>query len=95
MISDNKKEVDTHMATLTPYAEFKSSISGSDDRHRKVVYSCRDLNNKLKTTDRYIDQFLPFRMIKEVSHFFEYLMPAELSKKIEVLRKEKIKDLYN
>lgn len=95
MISDNKKEVDTHMATLTPYDEFKSSISGFDDRHRKVVYSCRDLNNKLKTTDRYIDQFLPFRMIKEVSHFFEYLMPAELSKRIEVLRKEKIKDLYN
>ena len=80
---------------MTPYAEFKSSISGFEEKNRKLVYSCRDLNNKIRTTDRYIDQFLPFRMTKEVSNFFEYLMPAEMSKSIEAFRKEKVKDLYN
>lgn len=94
MLIEAKQELMGKLRTMTPHDEFKSSISGFEEKNRKLVYSCRDLNNKIRTTDRYIDQFLPFRMIKEVSHFMEYLFPAEMSKKIECLRKEKIKDLY-
>lgn len=55
---------------------------------------CRDLNNKIKTTDRYIDQFLPFRMIKEVSQFLQFVLPDEENRKINILKKEKLKELY-
>ena len=46
----------------------------SDARETRLNYQCQDLKNTIKTTDRYIDQFLPFRMIKEVSSFMEFLM---------------------
>lgn len=47
------------------------------------------------TTDRYIDQFLPFRMIKEVSSFVEFLLPEEQAITIKVLKDTKMKELYN
>lgn len=33
-------------------------------------------------------------MVKEVSQFMQYLLPADMARKIELLRKEKIKSLY-
>lgn len=48
----------------------------------------------MRTTDRYIDQFLPFRLIKEVSSFMEFLLDEDQVLKIQVLKKEKIKELY-
>ena len=79
---DTMQQLDSKMRKFTPYDEFKSRISGFEEKLRKTSYSVNDVNNKLRTTDRYIDQFLPFRMIKEVSHFMEYLLPDDMARKI-------------
>lgn len=34
-------------------------------------------------------------MVKEVAQFMEYLLPPDMAKKIHLLKKEKIKSLYN
>ena len=91
---DTMQQLDSKMRKFTPYDEFKSRISGFEEKLRKTSYSVNDVNNKLRTTDRYIDQFLPFRMIKEVSHFMEYLLPDDMARKIQALKHEKIKELY-
>ena len=33
----------------------------------------------MHTTDRFIDQFLPFKMIKEVGSYLENLMPKKIT----------------
>ena len=65
------------MNKKTSLEEFNAYVKEMNDRAQQLTYSCRDIDNKIKTTDRYIDQFLPFRMIKEVSSFIEFLMPNE------------------
>ena len=54
-LTEAKQELDARLRKMTPHDEFRSSISGFEDKNRKLVYSCRDLNNKIRTTDRYID----------------------------------------
>ena len=80
---------------MTPLKDFTAYKNSADDSSRHVKFCCKDLDNKIKTTDRYIDQFLPFRMIKEVSSFMEYILPEEQALKIKVLKDTKMKELYN
>ena len=69
--------IDQKLNNLTPLPVFYEEIKKTGDITRRFNYCCKDLDNKIKTTDRYIDQFLPFRMIKEVSSFMEFLLPEE------------------
>jgi len=93
-IIETKKDISQSLRLLLPSKDFEAYKLVVEERARKLVYNCQDLNNKILTTDRYIDQFLPFRMIKEVSSFLEFLLPQDQAKKIEIMRKEKIKHLY-
>ena len=90
-----KVSIEKKITKFTPLPLFETEIKKVADTSRRFNYCCKDLDNKIKTTDRYIDQFLPFRMIKEVSSFMEFLLPEEQAMKIKILKKEKIKELYH
>ena len=90
-----RSTVESKIAKMTPNSDFRQFAEDSQKNFERLSYSCKDLDNKIKTTDRYIDQFLPFRMIKEVSSFMEFLLPEEQAIQIKILKKEKIKMLYN
>ena len=57
--------------------DHKQFFDAQQKKNSLLDRACSDLNNRIKTTDRYIDQFLPFRMIKEVGSFMEFLLPEE------------------
>ena len=90
-----RSTIESKIAKMTPNNEFRQFAEDSQKKFERLSYSCSDLDNKIKTTDRYIDQFLPFHMIKEVSSFMEFLLPEEQAIQIKILKKEKIKMLYN
>ena len=90
-----KQDIEQSLRKLTPLDKFETYEASVEEKSRRLNYCCKDLDNKIKTTDRYIDQFLPFRMIKEVASFMRFLMPSEQYDKIEILKKEKIKELYS
>ena len=53
-----------------------------------------DLQNTIKTTDTFIDKFLPFRMFKELSSFLQLVLPEEMVRKVRLLETTKVKELY-
>ena len=73
----NRANLNTKLNKMTPLSDFHAFLNETERKAERLNYCCRDIDNKLKTTDRYIDQFLPFRMIKEVSSFMEFLLPED------------------
>ena len=94
-VQKQKSKVERNLSRLTLKSDFLELSRVTEERAKRQDYCCKDLDNKIKTTDRYIDQFLPFRMIKEVSSFMEFLLDEDQALKIKVLKKEKIKELYH
>lgn len=70
----NKVLTDRALSKVALQVDLTALEAKSEARETRLNYQCKDLKNTIKTTDRYIDQFLPFRMIKEVSSFMEFLM---------------------
>ena len=48
----------------------------------------------MKTTDTFVDKFLPFRLFKENSAFLQQVMPKEQAKFIRQFEAKRIKELY-
>ena len=61
----------------TDKTEFERFLQSDDARWAKISYEHIDLVNNLKTTDTFIDKFLPFRLFKEMSVFLEEVMDKE------------------
>ena len=59
-----------------------------------MLYQQKDLQNSLKTTDTFIDKFLPFRMFKDNCEFLGKVLPEENAMKVKIMEKKKIKELY-
>ena len=58
-----KKDINKQGEKSTPLKAFTDFKNAIESKQFHFKNSCKDLDNKIKTTDRYIDQFLPFRMI--------------------------------
>ena len=61
----------------TDKIEFERFLQSDDARWAKISYEHVDLLNALKTTDTFIDKFLPFRIFKEMSVFFMEISDQE------------------
>lgn len=60
----------------------------------KVSYALTDLKNLMCTTDAYIEKFLPFRINKELGNYLQFVLDESQMRKIKILEKEKLQELY-
>lgn len=54
-LSQSKSSLDKKISLMTPLKDFKLYTNDTEENSRRLKYSCKDLDNKIKTTDRYID----------------------------------------
>ena len=57
-------------------------------------YQVIDLRKQIDTTDTYIENYLPFRTLKEVSQLLENSFDRSVNHKIKAFEAERIKELY-
>ena len=79
----------------TDKTEFERFLQSDDARWAKISYEHIDLVNALKTTDTFIDKFLPFRLFKEMSVFLEEVMDKESVRQLKRMERGKMKALYD
>ena len=78
----------------TDKTEFERFLESDNARWAKISYEHIDLVNALKTTDTFIDKFLPFRLFKEMSVFLEEVMDKESVRQLKRMERGKMKTLY-
>ena len=57
--------------------ELDDHAKDCNEKWTKILYQQKDLQNNLKTTDTFVDKFLPFRLFKENSAFLQQVMPED------------------
>ena len=60
----------------------------------QISYSLGDLRNQIDTTDTYIENYLPFRTLKEITNLLEQSFDRPVYNKINKYSAERIKELY-
>lgn len=76
----------------------KNSLDFAVKKTKEMVdqfnYQVIDLRNQIDTTDTYIENYLPFRTLKEVSQLLENSFDRSVNHKIKAFEAERIKELY-
>ena len=66
-----------------------------DERMKQFEYSVGDLKNHIDTTDTYVDQFLPFRTLKEITTLLAHSsLDRKQVDRIKVYEAKRTKELY-
>ncbi len=55
MYTEFRIKMEAKLTKLTPLPIFHEAIEKTNETTRRFNYCCKDLDNKIKTTDRYID----------------------------------------
>lgn len=77
--------------TKIAFQDLMTSIKLMTD---KINYSFEDLRNQIDTTDTYIEHYLPFRTLKEITNLLEQSFDRTTYNRINKYSAERIKELY-
>ena len=66
-ITDMRKVLSTELQKMLAKTEYEADFSKLSKGLSVVENRCDDLRNMNMTTDQYIDKFLPFRFVKDLT----------------------------
>lgn len=84
------------LSTILTKVEFEQISYEQRLALQRVEYGLEDVKAMNATTDEYIDKFIPFRINKEISKFFQTVLEdyQDIVLKAKMLERSKLKDLY-
>jgi hypothetical protein len=89
-----KQQQDKLARTSAPLKLMLESIDKTQVICSQFNFAVHDLRNQIDTTDAYIENYLPFKTLKELTLLLDSCFDHKVTEKIKVFEANRIKELY-
>ena len=93
-IKKNEHEIEQLKHTTVSLKSMEENTARMEAKFKQLEYADTDIRNIIRSTDEYLEVFLPFKLLKMMGKYMIEIFGDEIEQSVIISERDKIKALY-